>query len=80
MRAGHAGALARRGHGRRLLGGGLLLSLPQLLPFLAAAIVACASIAILTVGMMRRDDASDESGEAGGGAKAAAKRILELVR
>jgi MFS family permease len=68
------------GTGVALLGGGLLISLSQLLPFLAAAIVACAASATLTVGMMRRDDVSDDSGEASGGAKAAAHRVWELVR
>jgi MFS family permease len=68
------------GTGIALLGGGLLLSLSQILPFAAAAVVAVASTVILTVGMIRRRDASDDSGEAGGGAKAAARRIWELVR
>jgi Na+/melibiose symporter-like transporter len=68
------------GTGLALVGGGLLISLSQLLPFLVAAIVACAATVTLPVGMMRRDDASDESGEAGGGPKAAATRVLELLR
>jgi MFS family permease len=68
------------GTGIALLGGGLLLSLSRVLPFIAAAVVATASTVVLTVGMMRRGDASDESGEAGGGAKAAARRVWELVR
>jgi MFS family permease len=68
------------GTGIALLGGGLLLSLSQALPFLAAAVIACASTIFLTVGLMRRDDASDDSGEAGGGVKSAARRVWELVR
>jgi MFS family permease len=67
------------GTGLALVGGGLLLSIGQAVPFLAAAAVCVASTALLTWGLLR-NGVPDEAGEARRGLRRAARRVLELVR
>jgi MFS family permease len=67
------------GTGLALLGGGLLLSISQALPFLVAAVVSVVAAVLLAWGLIRRD-VPGSSGEASGGARDAARRIVALVR
>jgi MFS-type transporter involved in bile tolerance (Atg22 family) len=67
------------GTGLALLGGGLLLAISQALPFLLAAVIVVAAAVLLTFGLIRHG-VSDEAGEAHGGARAAARRVIELMR
>jgi MFS family permease len=67
------------GTGLALLGGGLLLSASRALPFVAGAVIAVAAVVVLAIGLVRRG-VPGGSGEADGGARDAARRIVELVR
>jgi MFS family permease len=67
------------GSGLALLGGGLLLSLSRALPFLLAAVIVVAAVALLAWRLVRRG-IPDESGDAGGGPHHVARHIFGLVR
>lgn len=76
------------GTGLALLGGGLLFSIAEPLPFLVAAVLALVSVGAFAVLLLRRglhhsgeQSRSQNAGEAGaGGVRAAGTRVLALLR